>query len=115
MPKEPNEFTQDYSTKKVHRFALSSNAMKHICSPSNVLHIANLPPNLTDDELVKVFSQFGQVRKVKITPGTPRSNGYAKMERLDDAVTAMATLNQTKLDDSMPIRVSFTKLTKIDI
>jgi RNA recognition motif-containing protein len=115
MPKEPNEFTKDYSTAKVHRFAVSVNAMKHLCPPSKVLHVANLPPTLTEDELASTFGEFGQVVKAKTMPSTPKASGYVEMENLDDAVTAMITLNHTALEESPSVRVSFTKLAKITI
>ena len=97
--------------------------MKHICPPSNVLHVANLTQNVDDTVLLKTFGSFGTVTKViltavkphqtKIVPGTPKNSAYVEMSSVDEAVDALVTLNHTQVEDSPPVRVSFTKLSRI--
>jgi RNA recognition motif-containing protein len=62
---------------------------------SKKLYVGNLPYNTTNDELVEVFSQYGQVSsaQVMMDRDTNRSRGFAFVEMADGADQAIAGLN----------------------
>jgi hnRNP-L/PTB/hephaestus splicing factor len=50
--------TKDYTGSKLHRFRVpSSKNARHVFAPSPVLHVSNLPPGVTVDEIRAVFEQ----------------------------------------------------------
>jgi RNA recognition motif-containing protein len=62
---------------------------------SKKLYVGNLPYNTTNDELVEVFSQYGQVAsaQVMMDRDTGRSRGFAFVEMAEGADQAIASLN----------------------
>jgi RNA recognition motif-containing protein len=62
---------------------------------SKKLYVGNLPYGTTNDELVEVFSQYGQVTsaQVMMDRDTGRSRGFAFVEMGDGADQAIASLN----------------------
>ena len=62
---------------------------------SKKLYVGNLPYGTTNDELVEVFSQYGQVTsaQVMMDRDTGRSRGFAFVEMGDGADQAIAALN----------------------
>lgn len=50
--------SQDFSNSQLHRYRTARH-MKHICSPSRVLHVANIPVDLSDDAVTKLFANHG--------------------------------------------------------
>ncbi len=62
---------------------------------SKKLYVGNLPYNTTNDELVEVFSQYGNVTQAQVMMDrdTGRSRGFAFVEMADGADQAIASLN----------------------
>lgn len=63
------------------------------------ISVGNLPQELTEDELKKIFSEFGAVREVHIKKDktTGRSLSYGAVEMEDSAgAKAIAALNKKK-------------------
>jgi RNA recognition motif-containing protein len=67
------------------------------------IYVGNLSFRVTESELSKAFSQFGDVAKVSIVMDreTGRSRGFAFVEMNDanEARAAIQGLNQTKIGD----------------
>jgi RNA recognition motif-containing protein len=62
---------------------------------SKKLYVGNLPYSTTNDELVEVFSQYGQVTsaQVMMDRDTGRSRGFAFVEMAEGADQAITSLN----------------------
>jgi RNA recognition motif-containing protein len=62
---------------------------------SKKLYVGNLPYNTTNDDLVEVFSQYGNVTsaQVMMDRDTNRSRGFAFVEMGDGADQAITALN----------------------
>jgi len=65
------------------------------------IHVGNLSPDTTEEELHKLFSQFGQVKSVKIiTEPNRQSKGYGfiDMPGLSEAQKALLGLKNKPLN-----------------
>ncbi len=62
---------------------------------SKKLYVGNLPYNTNNDDLVELFSQYGNVAsaQVMMDRDTNRSRGFAFVEMADGADQAIAALN----------------------
>ena len=62
---------------------------------SKKLYVGNLPYNTSNDDLVEVFSQYGNVTsaQVMMDRDTNRSRGFAFVEMADGAEQAITGLN----------------------
>ncbi|TGZ66733.1 hypothetical protein CRM22_005171 [Opisthorchis felineus] len=62
MPKEDTDvgLTKDYANSPLHRFRKPhSKNFQNIYAPSNVLHLSNIPPNITEEEIRVLFESKG--------------------------------------------------------
>ena len=66
------------------------------------IYIGNLPENYTEKELLETFSQFGNIKSVKIIldPNTGESEGYGfvEMEKMEEAQKAIDELDGLTID-----------------
>ena len=69
---------------------------------STSLYVSNLPASATAETLTGAFAQFGTVLSVKLkrdpTTGLPCNYGFVEMKTPDEARSAAAGLNATRLD-----------------
>lgn len=69
---------------------------------STSLYVSNLPASATAETLSGTFAQFGTVLSVKLKrdPGTGRlcNYGFVEMKTPEEARSAVAGLNATRLD-----------------
>jgi RNA recognition motif-containing protein len=67
------------------------------------LHIGNIPPTATDEDLEIMFRQFGLVESTGITKdpltGLSKGSGYVEMCNEMDAETAINRLNFSQYGD----------------
>ena len=65
---------------------------------SKKLYVGNLPYNTTNDDLVELFSQYGNVTsaQVMMDRDTNRSRGFGFVEMGDGADQAIAALNSAE-------------------
>jgi polypyrimidine tract-binding protein 1 len=64
--KEALRWTKDFSGSPLHRYRFAgSKNFSHICPPSVVLHVSNLTPNMTEQEVHSIFERFGNIVGVK--------------------------------------------------
>lgn len=62
LPKEDkdNHLTKDYSNNLLHRFRKpNSKNYQNIYPPSHVLHLSNIPPSVTEDDVRSLFHSKG--------------------------------------------------------
>ncbi|KAL6058089.1 Polypyrimidine tract-binding protein 2 [Balamuthia mandrillaris] len=105
---EGSHLTKDYSGSPLHRYKVQgSKNYHHICSPSPVLHISNIPIAATEEEVKAPFSQFGTVTGFKFFSKDKRM-ALLEMSSLDEAVEALMNLHDYLLGDHN-LRVSFSK------
>jgi RNA recognition motif-containing protein len=69
------------------------------------IHVGNLPPELTEEELKKEFSAFGEVASVSIirdkSSGLPRGFAFVEMPSLMEGGTAVKDLAGKVLKDKV--------------
>ncbi|KAH0570643.1 RNA recognition motif-containing protein [Spironucleus salmonicida] len=81
-------------------------------NPKTVLRIRNLPPSFAEFPLMKFFSQFGNVKKIKVgrSPKTLRSKGYAYVQFEDAGVAFEAQ----KATDGYLLQCSVLKVDQLE-
>lgn len=118
MPKEGTpdaHLTQDYTSSPWHRFRNSSangRSRSHLCSPTDTLHLANIPPSVTEDDLRTLFSQCGTVVDFKFferLASAEKKMALIQMCSIEEAVGALVTLHNTDFGNSVRLCVSFTR------
>jgi len=100
------ELTKDYTGSELHRFRRKTFVnLKNVNGPSQVLHVANLHDNATEDELRDLFAQQFQVQGVEFFKQT-RKQAYVCMSSIGEAVAALIAMHNFNFG-GYPIRVSF--------
>lgn len=71
----------------------ASNALLSSCARcrcptprAQVLHIRNLPPDVTEQELLELCRPFGRVTKVKLNTGESRNQCFVEFESVNCAI-----------------------------
>ena len=112
MPKEgqdASKLTQDYSSSPLHRFKNpGSKNYQNIYPPSDVLHLSNIPPEVTEESLISKFEEHGKVKGFKFFQ-KDRKMALIQMGDLSEAVTSLVMMHNHKLSGSNHLRVSFSK------
>jgi len=116
MPRQAAEggddgLTKDYTDGSQHRFKGRMINPKNVNAPNQVLHLANLHDNCTEQELRDLFGAYDPA-------GTPvveffktsRKMCYVGMPTVEGAVAALVALHNYSLGN-FPIRVSFSPKT----
>jgi RNA recognition motif-containing protein len=111
LPREATEgahLTKDYTNSPLHRFKVAgSKNFQHICPPSPVLHLSNLPSSASEEEIKALFSRYGTVVGFKFF-AKDRRMALVEMESVAEAVEALVCLHDYRLEENN-IRVSFSK------
>jgi len=74
-------------------------------APDNLftnIYVKNLPESIGDDELTKMFKEFGAVKSavvMKGEDGVSKGFGFVNLENHDEAVKAVEALNDKEVDD----------------
>lgn len=65
------------------------------------IYVGNMNFNLSNEDLFNLFSQFGEVSSAKIIndkeTGRSKGFGFVEMENSDDALKAIASLNESEV------------------
>ncbi|KAL7147585.1 hypothetical protein ABFS83_06G117500 [Erythranthe nasuta] len=90
---------------------LGSNVMKPKEYDETNLYIGYLPPTMEDDGLISLFSTFGEIVMAKVIKdrisGLSKGYGFVKYADVQQANTAIASMNGHKLDGrSIAVRVA---------
>ncbi|XP_069128036.1 polypyrimidine tract-binding protein 3-like isoform X3 [Argopecten irradians] len=114
MPREGQPdagLTKDFTNSPLHRFKRpgSKNCL-NIFPPSAVLHLSNIPPNVTEEEITDRFKEQGSVAAFKFFP-KDRKMALIQMSSVEEAVEALINLHNVQLSENNHLRVSFSKST----
>lgn len=103
------ELTKDFSTSPRHRFKQSMSKNYQNCHPpTQVLHLSNIPPSATEENLKEEFTKHGfDVRGFKFFV-KDRRMALIQLPTVEDAVDALIKMHDFILDGNN-IRVSFSK------
>ncbi|CAK8676224.1 unnamed protein product [Clavelina lepadiformis] len=112
MPREGQEManlTQDYANSRLHRFKKpGSKNFQNIFPPSEVLHLSNIPSDITEEFLRKTFELHGSVLGFKFFV-RDRRMALIKLSSTEESVKCLVLLHNFKLNDTHHLRVSFSK------
>jgi len=100
----------EYGSSKAHRFArFGSKAFQNVFPPHEILHVSNLPAEMSDEQLTALFALplHGEVKEIR------RNDAHTSMARVtlsstEAAINALADLNNMELE-GRHIRLSFAK------
>ncbi|PNF17710.1 Polypyrimidine tract-binding protein 3 [Cryptotermes secundus] len=113
LPKEGQPdagLTKDYSNSTLHRFKKpGSKNYQNIYPPSATLHLSNIPPSVSEEEIKDAFTKNGfPVKAFKFFP-KDRKMALIQLPTVDDAVSALIKMHNYQLSESNHLRVSFSK------
>ncbi|KAK3928299.1 Polypyrimidine tract-binding protein 2 [Frankliniella fusca] len=103
------ELTKDFAASPRHRFKQSLSKNYQNCHPpTQVLHLSNIPPSATEENLKEEFVKHGfEVKAFKFFPKDHKM-ALIQLPTVEDAVNALIKLHDFMLDGNN-IRVSFSK------
>jgi len=112
MPKEgapDGGLTKDYANSPLHRFKKKgSKNYSNIFAPSATLHLSNIPPNTTEEELVEAFGKHATVKGFKFFP-KDKKMALIGLESVEQAVNGLIHMHNYQLAENSHLRVSFSK------
>ncbi|XP_014342433.1 polypyrimidine tract-binding protein 3 isoform X3 [Latimeria chalumnae] len=115
LPREGQEdqgLTKDYSSSPLHRFKKpGSKNFQNIFPPSATLHLSNIPPSVTDDELKSLFASTGCAVKAFKFFQKDRKMALIQLGSVEEAIQALIELHNHDLGENHHLRVSFSKST----
>lgn len=113
LPREGHEdqgLTKDYAISPLHRFKKpGSKNFQNIFPPSATLHLSNIPPSVSDDDLKRLFASTGCSVKAFKFFQKDRKMALIQLGSLEDAILALIELHNHDLGDNHHLRVSFSK------
>ncbi|NXU09317.1 PTBP1 protein, partial [Pardalotus punctatus] len=115
LPRENQEdhgLTKDYGTSPLHRFKKpGSKNFQNIFPPSATLHLSNIPPSVTEEDLKLLFaSNGGMVKGFKFFQ-KDRKMALIQMGSVEEAIQSLIDLHNHDLGENHHLRVSFSKST----
>lgn len=116
LPKEGQPdagLTKDYISSPLHRFKKpGSKNYQNIYPPSSTLHLSNIPPTCTEEQIREAFtsSGCGNIVAFKFFP-KDRKMALLQLPSVEDAVASLIKMHNFQLSDSSHLRVSFSKST----
>ncbi|XP_069818248.1 polypyrimidine tract-binding protein 3 isoform X3 [Dendropsophus ebraccatus] len=113
LPREGHEdqgLTKDYTNSPLHRFKKpGSKNFQNIFPPSATLHLSNIPPSVSDDDLKRLFASTGCSVKAFKFFQKDRKMALIQLGSVEEAITALIDLHNHDLGDNHHLRVSFSK------
>ncbi|KAF7253043.1 hypothetical protein EG68_08322 [Paragonimus skrjabini miyazakii] len=113
MPKEDTDvgLTKDYANSPLHRFRKpNSKNFQNIYPPNHVLHLSNIPPNITEEEIRNLFQSKGyEVSGFKFMQKDKRM-ALVQLGSVDLAIQALIELHNCQLSENSHLRISFSKM-----
>ncbi|XP_024072386.1 polypyrimidine tract-binding protein 3 isoform X1 [Trachemys scripta elegans] len=115
LPREGQEdqgLTKDYSNSPLHRFKKpGSKNFLNIFPPSATLHLSNIPPSVTVDDLKNLFADTGCTVKAFKFFQKDRKMALIQLGTVEEAIQALIELHNHDLGENHHLRVSFSKST----
>ncbi|NWH94445.1 PTBP3 protein, partial [Aegithalos caudatus] len=113
LPREGQEdkgLTKDYSNSPLHRFKNpSSKNFQNIFPPSATLHLSNIPPSVTVDDLKNLFTSKGSTVKGFKFLQKDCKMALIQLGSVEEAVHALIELHNHDFGENQHLRVSFSK------
>ncbi|NXL64444.1 PTBP3 protein, partial [Chordeiles acutipennis] len=104
--------TKDYSNSPLHRFKKpGSKNFQNIFPPSATLHLSNIPPSVTVDDLKKLFTNTGSTVKAFRFFQRDCKMALIQLGSVEEALHALIELHNHDLGENHHLRVSFSKST----
>uniref|UniRef100_A0A8C0B8B1 Polypyrimidine tract binding protein 3 n=1 Tax=Buteo japonicus TaxID=224669 RepID=A0A8C0B8B1_9AVES len=104
--------TKDYSNSPLHRFKKpGSKNFQNIFPPSATLHLSNIPPSVTVDDLKNLFASTGSTVKAFRFFQHNYKMALIQLGSVEEAVQALIALHNHDFGENHHLRVSFTKST----
>ncbi|KAK1194787.1 PTBP1 protein, partial [Pygoscelis papua] len=115
LPREGQEdqgLTKDYGNSPLHRFKKpGSKNFQNIFPPSATLHLSNIPPSITEEDLKMLFSSNGGMVKGFKFFQKDRKMALIQMGSVEEAIQSLIDLHNHDLGENHHLRVSFSKST----
>ncbi|XP_053320451.1 polypyrimidine tract-binding protein 1 isoform X1 [Spea bombifrons] len=115
LPREGQEdqgLTKDYSSSPLHRFKKpGSKNFQNIFPPSATLHLSNIPPSVTEEDIKMLFSNGGFTVKGFKFFQKDRKMALIQMASVEEAIESLIELHNHDMGESHHLRVSFSKST----
>eukprot|EP00079_Xenopus_tropicalis_P034504 XP_017948275.1 PREDICTED: polypyrimidine tract-binding protein 1 isoform X3 [Xenopus tropicalis] len=115
LPREGQEdqgLTKDYSTSPLHRFKKpGSKNFQNIFPPSATLHLSNIPPSVSEEDLKMLFSNNGYTVKGFKFFQKDRKMALIQMGSVEEAIESLIELHNHDMGENHHLRVSFSKST----
>ncbi|NXJ57657.1 PTBP3 protein, partial [Spizaetus tyrannus] len=104
--------TKDYSHSPLHRFKKpGSKNFQNIFPPSATLHLSNIPPSVTVDDMKNLFAGTGSTVKAFKFFQHNYKMALIQLGSVEEALQALIALHNHDFGDNHHLRVSFTKST----
>ncbi|XP_028588583.1 polypyrimidine tract-binding protein 2 isoform X4 [Podarcis muralis] len=103
--------TKDFGNSPLHRFKKpGSKNFQNIFPPSATLHLSNIPPSVSEDDLRMLFANTGgTVKAFKFFQD--HKMALLQMSTVEEAIQALIDLHNYNLGENHHLRVSFSKST----
>ncbi|NXY16732.1 PTBP3 protein, partial [Atrichornis clamosus] len=115
LPHEGQEdkgLTKDFSNSPLHRFKNPcSKNFQNIFPPSATLHLSNIPPSVTVDDLKNLFTSKGSTVKGFKFFQKDSKMALIQLGSVEEAVHALIELHNHDFGENQHLRVSFSKST----
>uniref|UniRef100_A0A663FCI0 Polypyrimidine tract binding protein 3 n=1 Tax=Aquila chrysaetos chrysaetos TaxID=223781 RepID=A0A663FCI0_AQUCH len=104
--------TKDYSRSPLHRFKKpGSKNFQNIFPPSATLHLSNIPPSVTVDDMKNLFAGTGSTVKAFKFFRHNYKMALIQLGSVEEALQALIALHNHDFGENHHLRVSFTKST----
>nr|XP_022344037.1 polypyrimidine tract-binding protein homolog 3-like [Crassostrea virginica] len=103
------KWTKNFREGRMNRGGSSFNYTKTACAPSPVIHMANLRDGITEEDIVDVFSQYGNIIDLRIYVYGRSRGALLEYASVEQAVTAIMEMHNFVLPDNKRLIVSFSR------
>ncbi|KAK7364523.1 hypothetical protein VNO80_13254 [Phaseolus coccineus] len=103
----------EYVNSNLNRF--NRNAAKnyrYCCSPTKMIHLSTLPQDITEDEIVSLLEEHGNIVNCKVFEMNGKKQSLVQFETEEQATEALVCKHASPLSGSV-VRISFSQLQNI--
>ncbi|KAL0483831.1 polypyrimidine tract-binding protein [Acrasis kona] len=99
------DFMRDFSKTVLNRFSAKSN-QRYMCQPTATLHISNISPSVSEEELEKVLNEKGKAEKHRVYEHNEKRMALFKYPKVSDAAEVLCQVHD-KVVGGKSIKVAF--------